>query len=108
MYTAEVTITDPMTGEQVVTPSTLLVSLPSQYKQYSYDNPIEFLPEKKILQPGEKIIGILAPQYGKWDNSLKGKYVYELIYRRYEKTYIDDLRLSRTAIPVSFDDVVLR
>jgi uncharacterized protein YfaS (alpha-2-macroglobulin family) len=108
MYTAEVTITDPMTGEQVVTPSTLLVSIPNQYKQYSYDNPIQFLPEKKILQPGEKIVGTFAPQYGKWDNSLKGKYVYELVYRRYEKTYIDDLRLSRTAIPVSFDDTILR
>jgi uncharacterized protein YfaS (alpha-2-macroglobulin family) len=106
MYTAEVTITDPMTGEQVVTPATLLVAMPAEYKEYAYDNPINFTPQKKILQPREKISWVLAPQYGKWDSSLKGKYQYELIHRRYEKTYIDDLRLSRTAIPVSFDDVI--
>jgi hypothetical protein len=49
-YTVEVTIADPLTGEQVVTPATLLAKIPQKYKQVNFDNPLTFVPEKKILQ----------------------------------------------------------
>lgn len=107
MYTAEVTLTDPMTGEQVVTPGTLLAKMPAEYKSYAFDNPIQFTPVKKILKPGEKIIGSLAPMYGSWDASLAGKYTYSLIHREYESVKVDDLRLSNTTIPVTRDIVVM-
>lgn len=106
MYTAEVTITDPMTGEQVVTPGTLLAKMPSAYKAYAFDNPLLFTPIKKILKPGEKIVGSIVPQYGAWDKSLQGKYGYEVVHRVYESVKIDDLRLAETTIPVTRDIVV--
>ena len=49
MYTAEVSLIDPMTGEEVVTPATLLSRIPEKYKLYSMDNPLVFSPEKRIL-----------------------------------------------------------
>lgn len=74
MYTAEVTIADPMTGEEVVTPATLLAKMPAAYKTFAYDNPLDFTPTKKIIKPGEKITGSVKPHYGEWDLSLAGKY----------------------------------
>ncbi|MFZ2255940.1 MAG: hypothetical protein WAW59_02050 [Patescibacteria group bacterium] len=53
MYTAEVTIADPLTGETVVTPGTLLARLPAEYKAFDPYNPLLFTPTKKMLKPGE-------------------------------------------------------
>ena len=55
VYTAEVTIVDPLTGESVVTPSTLLARLPLEYKAFDPYNPLIFKPKQKILKPGEPI-----------------------------------------------------
>lgn len=49
VYTAEVSITDPMTGEQVVTPGTLLARIPQEYKEFDPYNPLQFTPEKRIF-----------------------------------------------------------
>lgn len=54
-YTAEVIIKDPLSGEEVTTPSTLVVKLPAEYKSFSPNNPITFTPKKKILQNGEEL-----------------------------------------------------
>lgn len=106
IYTAEVTITDPMTGEEVVTPATLLAKIPAAYKTFWYDNPIEFIPTKKIIKPGEKIAGSVKPRYGQWDMSLVEKYTYNLIHRTYQTIKVDDLRMSTTVIPVTQDTIV--
>lgn len=106
MYTAEVTITDPMTGEQVVTPGTLLAKMPSAYKSFAFDNPVVFSPVKKIVKSWEKIVGSVSPQYWTWDISLQGRYTYELVHRMYESVKLDDLRLSETTISVTRDIVV--
>ena len=55
MYTAEVTLRDPMTGEEVVSPATLLAKIPEKYKSYAQNNPLLFTPEKRIISHGEKI-----------------------------------------------------
>lgn len=106
MYTAEVTITDPMTGEEVVTPGTILAKMPVAYKNYAYDNPVDFIPVKKILKSWEKIQGQVKPRLGSWDSSLSGKYQYQLIHREYQSVAIDDLRMSYTTIPVTQDKVI--
>jgi len=36
-----------------------------EYKTYSYDNPLEFTPNKKIVTIGESIEGTLQKEYGK-------------------------------------------
>lgn len=107
MYTAEVTIIDPATGESVVTPSTLLARLPQEYKAWDPYNPLAFTPVAKILKPGDTLSGTLSFAYGKWDPSLKDKYTYELIHREYSRTLIDDLRLRDTAITDSHDIHIL-
>lgn len=40
-YTIEVTLTDPLSAENVTTPGTLLVKLPAEYRLADSDNPIE-------------------------------------------------------------------
>ena len=107
VYTAEVTIRDPSTGETVVTPSTLLARLPQEYKAFDPYNPLIFTPVAKILSPGDTLSGSLSFTYGKWDASLKNKYRYELIHREYSRTLIDDLRVRDTAITDSHDVSVL-
>lgn len=54
-YTAEVIIRDPLSGEEVTTPSTLVVRLPAAYKSFSPYNSLVFTPKKKILQNGESL-----------------------------------------------------
>ena len=54
-YTVEVLITDPLSGKQVTTPSTLVVKLPTEYKSFPINNPLTFIPKKKILQNGEEL-----------------------------------------------------
>ena len=71
VYTAEVTIIDPATGESVVTPSTLLARIPQEYKSFDPYNPLTFTPTQKILKPGDTLSGTLSFAYGKWDASLK-------------------------------------
>jgi alpha-2-macroglobulin len=107
VYTAEVTIIDPATGESVVTPSTLLARLPQQYKAFDPYNPLIFTPETKILNSGDILSGTLSFAYGKWDPSLKNRYNYELIHREYSRTLIDDLRVRDTAITNSLDILIL-
>lgn len=101
------TIVDPMTGEEVVTPASLLARLPAEYKSFSLDNPLTFTPEKKILQKSEKIVGKVAPLSTKWDDSLKGKYRYDLILRKYENTPVDDLRNPDAFLSTKRDIVIL-
>lgn len=91
-YTAEVTLRDPLSGEEVVTPATLQVWIPKKYKAFDPYNPLVFTPERKILQPGEKLSWTFAPQYGKWDVSWGDRYTYEIIAKKYESMRIDDLR----------------
>ncbi len=106
MYTAEVSIRDPMTGEEIVTPATLLAKIPEKYKSYAQNNPLKFVPDKRIISHGEKISGNVTPQYGKWDSSLASKYVYEVRSRSYTQVHVDDLRLSDITIPTSEDVIV--
>jgi uncharacterized protein YfaS (alpha-2-macroglobulin family) len=106
MYTAEVTIRDPITGEEIVTPATLLAKIPEKYKSYAQNNPLNFIPDKRIISHGEKITGKALPQYGKWDASLESKYAYEIISRSYTQVLVDDLRLSNITVPTSEDTVV--
>lgn len=106
MYTAEVTIRDPMTGEEIVTPGTILAKIPEKYKSYSLENPLIFTPEKRIISQGEKVVGTLSPEYGKWDATLSDKYRYELTSRTYTQVHVDDLRMSDMIIPTSVDMLV--
>lgn len=101
------TIIDPLTGESIVTPSTLLARIPAEYKAFDPYNPLVFTPTQKIIESGEMFTGSLGFQYGKWDKTLRDKYQYELLQRVYTRTYVDDLRIRDTAITQSQDVVVL-
>lgn len=106
MYTAEVTIRDPMTGEVIVTPATMLAKIPEKYKSYAQDNPLVFTPEKRILSQGEKLIGSLAPRYGTLENTTEPKYIYQVLARTYTQVHVDDLRMSDMTIPSSEDSII--
>ena len=54
-YTVEITVRDSLSGEEVTTPGTLIVKLPSAYKSFSPENPLMFTPKKKILSPTDTI-----------------------------------------------------
>jgi uncharacterized protein YfaS (alpha-2-macroglobulin family) len=95
LYTVEVTIRDPLTGETVTTPGTLLVSLPQEYKMYDAYNPLTATITKRMIQPSEDITATIAPKYGKWDPSLAGKYQYSLIHRSYTSEVVSTLRSSQ-------------
>ena len=69
-YTAEITIRDPLTGEEVTTPGSILVKLPSAYKSFNPQNPLVFTPKKKILNPDDEFTGSFKPTYGNWDASV--------------------------------------
>ena len=51
VYTAEVIIADPTTGENITTPATLLARIPSEYKEFDAYNPIIFTPSTKLVSP---------------------------------------------------------
>ncbi len=106
-YTAEVTITDPLSWENVTTPATLLARIPAEYKAFDPYNPLVFTPQNKMVSPGTTLTGTLGFEYGAWDNSLAKKYRYEFVHREYSRTYVDDLRVRDTAITDSRDTVVL-
>jgi uncharacterized protein YfaS (alpha-2-macroglobulin family) len=105
-YTVEVTLRDALTGEEVTTPGSLIVKLPSLYKSFSPDNPLLFTPKKKILAAGESLSGDVKPTYGKWDMSLAEKYRYEIIHREYSEALIDDVRAGTTRITTPKDRIV--
>jgi uncharacterized protein YfaS (alpha-2-macroglobulin family) len=106
-YVVEVTIRDPLTGEEVTTPGSLIVKLPSAYKAFAFDNPLVFTPKKRILAPTEVISGKIEPEYGKWDASFSGRYLYEVIRRDYSESWVEDIRLGKTRVTSSTDVVVL-
>jgi uncharacterized protein YfaS (alpha-2-macroglobulin family) len=106
-YTAEIIVSDPLSWEEVTTPATLLVKMPMEYKTYSYDNPLEFTPNKKIVTIGESIEGTLQKEYGKKESIASWAYIYEVISRTFSSVKMDDLRLEKVDIPVSRDTVVL-
>jgi uncharacterized protein YfaS (alpha-2-macroglobulin family) len=106
-YTAEVIISDPLSWEEVTTPATLKVKMPMEYKTYSYDNPVEFIPKKKIVMTSEAIEWTLEKEYGKKEPIASGAYFYEVISRTFESVKMDDLRLEKVDVPISRDTVVL-
>lgn len=108
MYTAEVTIVDPLSGETVTTPGTLLVWIGAEHKMYDIYNPLQATLENKIIKPGEKIDATISPKYGKWDQSLKGKYRYELVHRTYTSEKISTLRGEQTPITHTIDTIVAK
>ncbi len=71
IYTAEVTIADPLTGESVTTPGTLLVGLGANNKMFDINNPLESTLTKRIVNSGESLQATVKPKYGKWDATLK-------------------------------------
>ena len=108
MYTAEVTIVDPLSGETVTTPGTLLVGIGAEHKMYDIYNPLQATLENKIIKPGEKIDATISPKYGKWDQSLKGKYRYELVHRTYTSEKISTLRGEQTPITHTIDTIAAK
>lgn len=90
----------------MTTPGSLIVKLPSQYKNFDITNPITFIPKKKILTSGEPLQGTMERTYGKWDSSLAGKYRYEIIHREYIDVPVDDIRVGKTHITSPVDTVV--
>lgn len=71
IYTAEVTIADPLSGESVTTPGTILVGLGASNKMFDLENPLEATVIKRIIKPGESLQATIKPKYGKWDPTLK-------------------------------------
>jgi hypothetical protein len=106
IYTVEVTIVDPITGETVTTPATLLVALGQQYKMYDINNPLQATLTSRMIQPGTTIQATIAPKHGKWNQSLTNKYRYELIHRIYTSEHVSTLRGEQTPIVHSADTVM--
>lgn len=82
------------------------MKLPESYKSFSPNNPLNFVPKKKILVPGEGLTGEVKPAYGKWDTSLIGKYRYEILERQYTEALIDDIRAGSMRITTPVDRVI--
>ena len=97
---------DPLSGETVTTPGTLLVRIPAEHRMVDMDNPLKATIEKRLLHPGDPINLSLKPSYGRWDQSLAGKYQYEIIRRTYREKKIDTVRDTATPIIEQSDTVV--
>ncbi len=106
IYTAEVTIVDPLTGETVVTPATLAVGLGQQYKMADMNNPLQATLASRMITPGTQIAATISPKHGKWDPSLSNKYRYELIHRVYASEQLSTLRDEQAPIIHSMDTVM--
>lgn len=106
IYTAEVTVIDPLSWETVTTPGTLLVGLSAEYKEYDIYNPLQATVVSRMLSPGEKIQATVDPKYGKWNAGLKWAYKYELIHRSYTSEKISTLRDEQSPIMHSVDSTV--
>lgn len=105
-YTIEVTLRDALTGEEVTTPSSIIVKLPEQYKSFSPENPLEFTPKKKILSTGEALMGEFSPLYGTWHPSIAEKYRYEIVHREYIEAFVDDIRAGKMRVTTPQDTIV--
>lgn len=105
-YTVEVTITDPLSWEQVTTPSTIIAKLPSKYRLADMDHPLVLQSKNKILKPWETFVAHVKPKYGNWDDSLSGQYIYELIQRTHVPEDINSLRTVTHPIMRTVDTVV--
>jgi alpha-2-macroglobulin len=105
-YTVEVTLRDPLSSEEVTTPGSLVVKLPSEYTSVSVSNPLVFTPKKRILSPTESLMGSWSPEYGKWDAGLLGHYRYEVIARTYDQIEVDDIRMGKTRVTHPTDTIV--
>jgi hypothetical protein len=106
IYTVEVSISDPLTGETVTTPGTLLVGIGANNKMFDMNNPLESTVSKRMITPGESLRATIKPKYGKWDPTLKWKYRYELVHRSYTSEKISTLRGEQAPIIHSIDTVV--
>lgn len=107
IYTAEITIVDPLSGESITTPWTLLVGLGAKYKMFEANNPLQATVVSKMIKPWQPIEATIKPKYGKWDESLKWKYQYELIHRTYTSESISTLRGDESPIIHTVDSIIL-
>ena len=107
IYTAEITMVDPLTGESITTPWTLLVGLGAKYKMFDTNNPLQSTLTNKIIKPWQSIEASIKPKYGKWDDSLKWKYQYQLIHRTYTSENIPTLRWDQSPIVHTVDSIIL-
>ena len=48
----------------------------------------------------------MKPLYGKWDQSLVGKYRYEIIHREYQESWIDDIRAGSVRVTHPVDRII--
>ena len=107
IYTLEVTLRDPMTTEEVTTPATLVAKLPAEFKTFVLDQPLRPMIDRRMLQVGEKIQANFSFEYQDWDDSLAGRYRYELSSRQYTQKVVDDLRVREVFVPTTEDTIVL-
>ncbi len=106
IYTAEVTLIDPLTSETIVTPASLLVALGQEHKMYDRYNPVEATLDNKMVQPGTSLEATIGPKHGKWDQTMSNKYKYELIHRVYTAEQISTLRGESAPITHTIDTIV--
>lgn len=107
MYTVEVTIRDPLTGEEVTTPATLLAKLPDTYKSFLSHIPLKPFLARRMLHPSERIDIRFQKPNGTWSQEVSGKYRYEVIRQQYTNRVVDDLRMKEVYIPQVEGVVVL-
>ena len=62
--------------------------------------------KKKILSPTDTLAGEVKPLYGKWDQSLSGKYRYEIIHREYQEVWVDDIRAGSVRVTNPVDHII--
>jgi alpha-2-macroglobulin len=101
-----VTLVDPLTGETVVSPATLLVALGNEHKMYDRYNPLEATLSSRMIQPGTQIAATIVPKHGKWDQTMASKYRYELVHRVYTAEQISTLRWESAPITHTIDTIV--
>jgi hypothetical protein len=73
---------------------------------FDINNPLIATLEKRILMPGEAIRAQMTPKYGKWDQTLAGKYGYEFIRRTYTSEKISTLRTESSPIIHTVDTII--
>lgn len=100
------TIRDPMTGEEVTTPATLLAKLPHEYKDFLLHTPLSAQLDQRLISPGKPIHARLSLGSLPWDESLAQKYEYALYHRTYTEHVVDDLRMRTVVIPSHENTIV--
>ena len=73
---------------------------------FDINNPLIATLEKRILMPGEAIRAQMTPKYGKWDQTLSGKYGYEFVRRTYTSEKISTLRTESSPIIHTVDTII--